>query len=307
MPIVVVIVVVIAICAIGLLIGTYFYNLAINVNTKGKTAQNPENDGLLPFELERDWIETAEVEDIFMQTFDGLLLHSMSAVNDPERWVILQHGYKSEGRNLSYCAEKFYNWGFSVMLVDARGHGESQGNYRGMGWHDRLDIIQWISYINEHYGCRAVLLYGISMGAATVMMASGEELPTNVKGVIEDCGYSSVKKEMAYNLNFSYKLPAFPILNMASIVCNLRAGFSLIRDGSCIKQLKKCKVPILFIHGDADTFVPFHMMEEVYNATSAPKEKLIIPGAKHGMACWDAPEKYWETIKKFSETYVPKI
>ena len=141
------------------------------------------------------------------------------------------------------------------------------------------------------------------MGAATVAMTSGEELPINVKAIIADCGYTSVWEQFSYQLDTLFSLPEFPILNVSSLVGQIRAGYS-IKDASAIEQVKKSKTPILYIHGDQDDFVPYFMMEELYNATSSAKEMLTIKDAGHAKASEIDPETYWTTIYNFTNKYI---
>ena len=144
-----------------------------------------------------------------------------------------------------------------------------------------------------------IVLYGISMGGATVMMTAGEELLSNVKCIIEDCGYSSVWDEFAGQLDELFGLPTFPVLDAASLASQVRAGFGF-KEASAVEQLKRASVPMLFIHGEDDTFVPYWMLDVVYEACASPeKERLSVPGAGHGEASWKDPELYWSTVGAF--------
>ena len=172
-----------------------------------------------------------------------------------------------------------------------------------MGWLDRLDLLKWIDYLIATYGNIKIILYGISMGAATVMMTSGENLPSNVRMVIEDCGYTSVWEEFAYELKYLFHMPAFPALYNANLITKIRAGYSL-KKASSIKQIKKSKIPILFIHGDKDKFVPFYMLDKLYDVATCPKEKLVIKDAGHAEAQWIDPQKYWHIVRKFIKRYI---
>ena len=173
-----------------------------------------------------------------------------------------------------------------------------------MGWLERPDVLDWIGGIVEQDPDAEIVLHGVSMGGATVMMAAGEDLPENVKCIVEDCGYSSVWDEFRLQLKNVFGLPAFPLLNAASLVCQVRAGYGF-REASSVRQLQKASVPMLFIHGDADTFVPFEMLDVVYEAcASAEKEKLVVHGAPHGDAADTDPELYWSTVAAFVGKYV---
>ena len=137
------------------------------------------------------------------------------------------------------------------------------------------------------------------------MTTSGEDdLPTNVRLAIEDCGYKSIWAEFAYHMRFAYGLPAYPILNICEVIAKLRYGFSFHKYAA-IEQVKKTKIPMLFIHGDQDDFVPYDMMEPLYEASAAPhKKKLTVPGAKHAEAYRIDPELYWREVEAWIADYL---
>ena len=275
------------------MIGNYFYNIALNPNTSkqfvlGEIEKVPDI-----------WLKENS-KDVYITTSNNgkLELHSYEINRNSDIWAILIHGYYGEGQDMIYFAKEYYNRGYNVLVVDLRGHGQSEGDYIGMGWHDRLDIIDWANYIiNKNSNCK-IILHGVSMGAATVMMATGENLPQNIKVAIEDCGYTSIWDEFEMQLKLLYNLPTFPALNSASVVCKIRAGY-MLKEGSCVEQVKKSKTPTLFIHGDQDKFVPFEMLDVVYEAANCEKQKLIIEGATHAEAVGTNPTLYWNTIDKF--------
>ena len=291
-------------------IGNYFYNLALNPNTpKDIVFGTPEEAAATSGQvLDEDisWLlNDSNYTDEYITSQDNLKLHSYQVKNQTSsnKWVITVHGYTSEGINMSSYAKKYYYNGYNVLIPDLRSHGLSEGHYIGMGWDDRLDIISWINYILNEDPNAEIVLHGISMGAATVLMTSGEEIPSNVKAIIADCGYTSVWDEFAYQLDDLFSLPEFPILNVSSIVAKIRAGYFL-GEASSIEQVKKSQTPILYIHGDQDDFVPYYMMEELYNATNSEKEMLTIKGAEHAKASEVDPETYWTTINNFINKYI---
>ena len=204
---------------------------------------------------------------------------------------------------MSAMAYKYHSLGYNILMPDLRGHGKSEGSYVGMGWHDRLDILKWIDLIIKENKDAKILLHGISMGAGTVMMVSGEELPENVKVIIEDCGYTSAKEQLAYNLKTMFKLPSFPILNFCSLITKIKDNY-FISEASAIKQLQKAKVPILFIHGDKDKFVPFYMLDKLYNACSSKKDKLIIKDVGHAKSESLKSDLYWNKVEDFIKPYM---
>ena len=291
-------------------IGNYFYNLALNPNTpKDIVFGTPEEAAATSgqvLDVDISWLlNESNYIDEYITSQDSLKLHSYQVKNQSSsnKWVITVHGYTSEGINMSSYAKKYYDNGYNVLIPDLRSHGLSEGDYIGMGWDDRLDIISWINYILNEDPNAEIVLHGVSMGASTVLMTSGEEIPSNVKAIIADCGYTSVWDEFAYQLDDLFSLPEFPILNVSSIVAKIRAGYFL-GEASSIDQVKKSKTPILYIHGDQDDFVPYYMMEELYNATNSEKEMLTIKGAEHAKASEVDPETYWTTINNFINKYI---
>ena len=294
--------------------GNYLYNLGINPkhpkdlifksNTDEETKQS-ETSGVSTIDSKTWLLKYSNYEDLFINSKDNLKLHNFLIKNENKsnKWVIAVHGYTSQGTYMASYAQNFYDMGYNIIIPDLRGHGKSEGTYIGMGCDERFDIIDLINYINDNFKDSQIVLFGVSMGAATVMSTSGEKLPSNVKAIIEDCGYTSTWSQFAYQLKALFKLPSFPMMHTASIICKLRSGY-FISEASPIKQIKNSITPTLFIHGDKDSFVPFFMLDELYNASPVEKEKLIIPGAKHARASYVNPKLYWETVENFLEKYI---
>ena len=307
MFIIILIVVFILLIEIYFAIGNYFYNIALNPKTSktfvlgedAKEVEEQEEKGLEKV----DWL-SENSEDVYITTSNNgnfkLHAYEITNVQDSDIWAITIHGYSGQGKDMTYYAQQFYNRGYNVLVVDLRGHGKSQGDYIGMGWHDRLDIIDWANFlISQNRNCK-IILHGVSMGGATVMMATGENLPDNIKVAVEDCGYTSIWDEFKMQLKELYNLPTFPVLNAASSVTKIKAGYK-VQDGSALEQVKKSKTPTLFIHGELDSFVPFEMLDKVYEAANCKKEKLIIEGAAHAESSSVNPDLYWKTIDRFIE------
>ena len=297
----------VVILGVGGLVGNYFYNLALNPFTsKDMIFGDDDDDTSLEVEADVNWlIKDSNYIDTYITSSDNLKLHAYEVKNEnkTDKWAIVVHGYTSEGKLLSSKAKHLYNMGYNVLVPDLRSHGTSEGNYIGMGWHDRLDIIDWINYIVKNNPKSEIALHGTSMGSATVLMVSGEKLPSNVKAIVADCGYTSVYDEFSYQLKQLFNLPAFPIMNFPDVVTHIRAGYCL-NDASAINQVKKSTTPILYIHGDKDDFVPYYMMDELYNATNSEKEKLTIEGGEHANSDLVNPKLYWSTVNSFLEKYI---
>ena len=287
--------------------GNFFYNLAINPNSSKKMIFG--NDGLSHHELteEEEWLEkSSKFKDVFTNSFDGLKLHAHEVVSNKNtnKWAVTVHGYMTDAFSLSTKALHYYDIGYNILAVDLRGHGKSKGNYIGMGYHDAKDLIEWLKYIVSKDSECEILVHGVSMGAATVMIASSqEELPKNVKVIIEDCGYSSALEQFKYQLKKLFNVPSFPILNIANLIVKVKAGYYL-NEACPIECVKNSKVPMMFVHGDDDTFVPFYMLDELYEACTSEKKKLIIEGASHAHAESENPDKYWGEIDSFVNKYI---
>ncbi|WP_143317811.1 alpha/beta hydrolase [Clostridium sp. HBUAS56017] len=300
------VVLVLALATIGVA-GNYFYNLALNPKTSKEKVFGTKDKSVEASNVAvSNWItDKSGYKDAFIDSIDDLQLHGYEIINtNPSKtWVITVHGYMGQGKEMEGYANAFYNMGYNVLVPDLRGHGKSEGKYIGMGWDDRKDILSWIDYILQKDSDANIVLHGVSMGGGTVMMTSGEDLPGNVKAIIEDCGYTSVWDEFSYQLDSLFGLPEFPVLQSASLVSKIRAGYWL-QDASAIDQLAKSKTPMLFIHGDKDTFVPYSMLDKVYNSANVEKEKLVVEGAAHAQASKTNPQLYWGTIRKFIKNYI---
>lgn len=280
-------------------LGTFENHSKKEEEEKPKKVSEEERKRAEEQERQRQWIKDNS-SHIWMQNKKNMWLHSYYIENEAEsnQYVILVHGYNGEGLDMTEYARRFYKKGYHILMPDLRAHGQSDGMARGMGWTDHFDLMEWISCVITRFPDAEIVLMGVSMGAATVMMTVGETLPLNVKACIEDCGYSSVWEQFESVQKDVFHLPAFPMLYIASFVCKVRAGFWL-QQADCVKQIQKATLPLLFIHGDEDHFVPFWMLKRLYHSAPYPKQKLLIRGAGHVQSSQINPELYWETIWKF--------
>ena len=279
-----------------------FYNLALNANYSKDIIYAEYNDKNL--NDAQKWLEEkSNYSGKYIESYDKLQLHSYVVTQNSNKWAIVVHGYGGSGKLMSDKSKYFYDMGYNVLIPDLRGHGKSEGDYIGMGWKDRLDIISWINFIIKENPNAEIVLHGTSMGAATVLMTSGENLPSNVKAIVADCAYTSAWDEFSYQLETYLKVPSYYILNVTNMVTKLKAGYSL-KEASALESVKKATVPILFIHGDKDKFVPYSMMDKLYDATNSPKEKLTIEGGEHANSDLVSPFLYWLTVEDFLNQYV---
>ncbi len=288
-----------------LLAGNFLFNFALNPKAK-ITMKQFLNGDMDRESAERVWYRKHR-KSVFIKGEDGLRLYGWNLRQAGHRYAILCHGYGGEPEEMAPYANKFYHMGYSVLMPAAQAHERSDGKYYGMGWKERRHVVRWAESIAAVDADAEIVLFGLSMGAATVMMAAGETLPDNVKCIIEDCGYSSVLEEFAVRLSYMIPVLNAPLLFLTDKLCRIRAGYGF-SEASAAEQLKKAKLPMLFIHGEQDTFVPYAMLDLVYDAcASKEKEKLSIPDAEHARAAMTNPKLYWGSIEKFLGRYIASV
>ena len=211
------------------------------------------------------------------------------------------HGYQGNAeRDLSGGVARCFALGRNILIVDQRGCGDSDGHVITFGIRERIDCLKWVEYAVNRFGKDVrIVLTGISMGAATVVMASGEPLPENVVSVLSDCGYSSAR-EIIKKVIKDIKLPVFifyPLIRLGGV---LYGGFD-IESASPIEAVKNCRLPLLIFHGDQDSFVPYYMAKELYDACGSDKKHFhTVKGAGHGLAFPADREGYLETVRRTS-------
>lgn len=217
-----------------------------------------------------------------------------------DQTVILVHGFGSSYLERLANAELYYERGFNILTVICRGHGESGGTYRTMGYKDSEDVVCWANYLVRKEQQRQIILDGVSMGAAAVTAACGNpKLPRQVKGIVSDCSFTSIEEIIRFHLKKSMPFaPAFLILPLLKWVSLSKYGISLSRNAP-IEQVKQARVPMLFIHGVDDTFVPYEM-GRMLNMYCASQSSLVsVKGAGHGEACLADPDGYSDAIGTF--------
>ena len=223
-----------------------------------------------------EWMRAQAHEDVWIRSDDGLRLHATYFPGidggNPDKAVICFHGYTSEGMSdYSSITNYYLKKGNTMLLLDARARN----------------------------GIRIVLM-GNSMGGATVLMASGLNLPEQVKGIVSDCAFTSPKAVFTHVLHSMYHLPAFPMIQIADFVNRKMAGYGL-DECNAAKEVQKAKLPILFIHGDKDTFVPCSMCDELYASCASQKTKLIVKGAGHCESYYKNTKAFEDALDKFLE------
>lgn len=221
--------------------------------------------------------------------------------------AVLVHGYKDSAIKFFYFG-RMYNRDlhYNVLMPDLHAHGLSDGNDIQMGWKDADEVLNWIKVAEEIFRDdnyrTAMIVHGVSMGAATTMNVSGKDLPEYVNAFVEDCGYTSVWDEFSMQLKEMFGLPAFPLMHSTSLLCNMKYGWNF-KEASPLISVSRCTRPMLFIHGDADDFVPFSMMQPLYDAKPEPKEFWVAPGSAHANAYRGHPEEYTAVVRQFLDKW----
>jgi uncharacterized protein len=292
-----------------LLAGNYFYNFSILRRKKEFLSTDPdlrETKSGAAWDSKKEWLQQQNQQEFIIKSQDGLQLSAvyLAKTAPSNKTVILIHGYSSWNGSMGGFAQYYLEeLGYNVLLPDLRGHGKSEGNYIGFGWHDRKDILLWIDRILEMNGSTQIVLHGVSMGGAAVLMTSGEELPGNVLCIVSDCAFTSAAAILTYQMRRMFKLPSFPIIYFTSLMCKLKAGFFL-SEASALKQVQKSITPILFIHGSADKFVPAEMVYALLEAAPCPKQLLVVRDGAHGTSFWKDSKGYTSVLKDFLRKYI---
>lgn len=296
------------------LVGGSYYMLGYSLtpkDNKGKDIPASYERVRSEYPFIRSWLDSLQTVGALRDTFiinpEGRQLHAVfAAASTPtDKTAVLVHGYEGNAIRMLMIGYLYNNkLGYNIFLPDLQDHGLSGGPAIQMGWKDRLDVLQWMNIANRLYGGNTqMVVHGISMGAATTMMLSGEPQQPFVKCFVEDCGYTSVWDEFSFQLKDMFGLPQFPLMYTTSWLCNAKYGWNF-REASSLNQVRKCSLPMFFIHGDDDTYVPTWMVYPLYEAKSNPKELWIVPGATHAMSYKDYPQEYTERVKKFVEKYI---
>ena len=250
-------------------------------------------------------LQESDCETVTLVCKDGeRMVGHLRCCKKPKRIIIAMHGWRSSwNRDFGLIDAFWHNADCCILYAEQRGQNNSGGKYIGFGLTERYDCVEWIHWVRRRFGTKIpIYLAGVSMGASTVLMAGGLALPAQVRGIIADCGFTSpyhiwehvVKK----NLHLSYKIRA----RMADRLCRRRIRIGP-NDYSTVEAMKSVQVPVLFIHGAEDHFVPVGMTYENYNACVAPKYLLIVEGADHGMSYLVDPKAYEKAIVSFWQTY----
>lgn len=241
-------------------------------------------------------------EEMAITSFDGLTLRGKYYEYAPGAIVELMfHGYRgSAERDLCGGVQRCFKLGHSALIVDQRCSGKSGGDVITFGINESRDCLDWMRFAINRFGPDVkIILTGISMGASTVLIAAGEELPENVIGVLADCGYTSAK-DIIKKVIHQMKLPenlAYPFVKLGAKIF----GHFDLESASPIAAMKRCRVPVIFFHGEDDDYVPCQMSRRNYVACASRKKLMTVPGAGHGLSYLFAPLEYRTAMKEFFE------
>ena len=262
----------------------------------------------------KSWVDSLQsagaIRDTFIMGQDGDRHHALmiAAPHRSNRIAVVVHGYTDCDVDYLNIARIYnHDMGFNVLLPDLHACGKSDGKAQQMGWLDRLDVLQWIN-IADSLWCNSarqseIVVHGVSMGAAATMCVAGDTTIPAVKCFVEDCGYTSVWDEFAAQMKEQFGLPEFPLMYVTSALCKIKFGWSF-GEASPLEQVRKCRKPMLFIHGGKDSYVPTRMVYPLYDAKPAPKELIVFRNTKHARSYSDYPLEYKRIVKRFVNRYI---
>lgn len=240
-------------------------------------------------------------EEAEITSNDGLTLRAdfLRGRPDTDVTVIFCHGYKSNTAHDFGAMYDFYReLGCNLMYVHMRAHGKSDGKYIGFGVLDRFDMQLWAKKATELFPDTSIFLHGMSMGAATIMQCADLELPDAVCGIIADCGFSNINEVFRNLIGGMYHLPATPFVDIFELVNRKTAGYGF-NEADSVRSMQSSKLPLLYICGDRDRFVPIDMAMRIYNACTQDKELLIVEGGGHAASFMLENEKYTQLVTSF--------
>lgn len=254
----------------------------------------------------REWLVSQEQEELTIHsTVDETPLFARYLhCEEPKRIILCVHGYRGSSANsFAGIAQWLHENDSDLLLIDQRACGHSGGEYITFGAREKYDVLDWLELLeyNNRKGL-PIYLYGVSMGAATVAMASGQTLPPNVRGMIVDCGFTSMKDTCSQCLKKWYHLPSFPVMQTFNYKCEAEAHFS-IQEANAESALRKCRIPALFIHGTQDEFIPPAHAIRNYQACGSPEKDILwVAGAGHAVSMYEDPAAYREAMMRLFET-----
>ncbi|MGN0153938.1 MAG: alpha/beta fold hydrolase [Lachnospiraceae bacterium] len=300
-----------------LVVGVVGFLLSRNMMIRGRNGNRQCTEGMLVSgavaankssedEKVKEWLSRVKREKLTLEADDGsILVARQIMLNDANnKWVVILHGYNGSMADIYDIAMHYAEEEYNILMPDLRANGESEGSFIGMGWLDRLDVINWIDVILEENPSAEVVIHGIDMGADTALMLSGEPVKSSIKAIVAEGAYTSAwdvtKKE--YKIRHE-KLSVFPFMNMMNPVMKVWAGYSL-KEADAVKQVKKTSIPILLIRGQNDTYVTEDMTAKLDQAIASTHEVLTIEAGTHEDCRYADPDTYYDKTFEFIGNYM---
>lgn len=285
-------------------IGTSFYMLSYALSPDGGKADVDScyNQLFERYPDTKPWVDSLNrvgaLRDTFVVMPTGERHHALYVHHGSTKTAFIIHGWRDSAVKYLFLARLYEHvlGGYNVVLPDLHAHGLSEGDMIQMGWLDRKDVLHWLTIFQTD----TMVVHGVSMGGATTMMLSAEEMPKGIKDLrfVDDCGYTSAWDEFASELKNQFGLPPFPLMYTTSLLCKMRYGWSF-SEASAIDAVRQSPYPMLFIHGDEDTFVPTEMVYRLYQAKPSNKKLWIAPGAEHASSYLTHPDEYTRQLSDF--------
>lgn len=279
-------------------------NTVFSMATSRRKQQKPYNTKL---EKDRHVFYGLNPEDVSIKTPDNLTLRGwlLEAQKPTKRFVVVVHGHKVDGTENFADQVPFYHetLNVNILMPDNRGHGRSEGERVTFGAFDHRDIMLWVPYLTQRYGEDIeIALHGISMGAATIMLANNSNPPEQIKFVVSDCGYTSAFEIIGNTFRDTLGFNCTPLVRLSSKISKRKAGFAY-EEADCLGTIQNAARPMLFIHGTEDTYVPTEMGIRLFEACPKPKDMFLVEGAEHADNYYVDPEGYQSWVAKYAQQY----
>ena len=278
----------------------FLFVCKVNKNTTFRVIDDNIEVLLKPYKELMDygtsWVKKQNIEDLYIKSVDGLKLHGIFIKNPNEKGIfILSHGYRSnKERDLFSALHEDYKLGLSLLILDSRCCGESEGKYITFGYYESKDINLWVNYVSKKFKPKKILIGGVSLGAASSLLVNNKK----VSAILSDSPFESGYKEIKYCISHYFHLPGFIFMPGINLWCKLCAHFDL-KKTDAHENLKKISVPILWVHGLDDDFVIPKNSINLYDSYEHKKDLFLVSGANHGMGYLLEPENYFIKVKSF--------
>ena len=279
-----------------LVVGSIIFHYSLGKKTLKKRVRKKNlNKSLEKYQIDLCWWDKIPFEEVKIKSFDNLTLVGHYFGADSNKTVCLVHGYSANYKEMHPYAQFFYQKGYNLLCVENRAHGASEGNVVGMGYLDRKDLLKWLEFLGAE---NDIVFFGLSMGASAVCALSGEKLPTSVKGIISDSAFDNAERELIHVLK---RFGIFKKLLLKHLKSYARRVHNFdLADADIVKCVKKARVPILYIHGKADAYVPFSNSQNLYNNTPKNlRELVLVDSADHAMSYVTLGVEYERKITNF--------